>query len=367
MKIDDHVDEILKLLVFNKNVILLGPPAVGKSKIMSKVASKFKGSPIASISPSSNVPIPRSKNIAVLDWLPSPLRTNNRECYKITFHQGTKHRDFIGGILPRLTEGQTGFTSSMGLLLKANFNAIKTKGASLVIIDEINRGPAISIFGDTLSAIELDKRLDKDDALKEDSIPFQAFSEESGKLEDNYLSEHVYLLCSMNEADTSVEPLDVAFLRRFEPYRIEPDINVLYEHFNINEATVTPNEATSKEEIFSALIKAWQIVNKKIAIGRGDAFQIGHGILLYNKIPLTLDESKQFASACWRRIESHIREVFFSNDIAQSIIFNSSVNIFYRLEEKNFGEQSISKMVFATWNNDDIYKLLQLVSTSDDN
>lgn len=362
MNIDLHVSNILKLLARKKNVLLVGPPATGKSRIMSLVASKFISSGGPGLEPDNEVPLPATGTIEA--WMPSSSIIVNRKSFKINFHQATKHRDFVSGIIPRLSGDTGGFAIMEGMLLKANYNAINSNGASLVLIDEINRGPAVSIFGDTIASIEADKRLADDNSLKDSSAPFYTYSAETEAMTVNYLSPHVYILASMNEADTSVEPLDVAFLRRFAIYRLHPELEVVREMFQITEATQMPEIPTEHIHILAALANAWKIINDKISIGKGEAYQIGHGILLTEDIPTTLDGALTFAENAWRQIETHVREIFYGNSDAQAFLFNANESGVYSYKEVEFGDQLISKMFFSKWGSSDIYKMLLQVASN---
>jgi 5-methylcytosine-specific restriction protein B len=360
MNIDLHVSNILRLLAKKKNVLLVGPPATGKSKIMSLVASKFVGGGGPGLEPDSEVPIPATGTLET--WMPSSSITVNRKSFKINFHQSTKHRDFVSGIIPRLSGNNGGFAIMEGMLLKANHNAIDSNGASIVLVDEINRGPAVSIFGDTIASIEADKRLTEDNSLKDSSAPFYTYSTEYAEMKENHLSPHVYIIASMNEADTSVEPLDVAFLRRFAIYRLHPELEVVRELFQVTDSTQTPETATEPAHVLAALANAWKIINDKISVGKGEAYQIGHGILLTEVQPSSLEGALTFAESAWRQIESHIREVFYGNSEAQAFLFNANENGVYSYKEVEFGDQLVSKMFIAKWGSGDIYKMLLQVA-----
>lgn len=363
MEIDNNVEKIISLLIKNKNVILMGPPATGKSILMAKVAERFLDSSSAGVDfkVRTEVLFPPKPSKSSKS-MPSPSRLN-RNILSITFHQNTKHRQFVSGIVPRLGDGESGFQITKGVLVEANQYAIGENGSVLLLIDEINRGPAVSIFGDTLTAIEIDKRLDDSDNVTSTSVPFQTYDNTTGNLDNQYLSPHVYILASMNEADTSVEPLDVAFLRRFAVVRLEPDVEIVYLLLGVSATTPDVSEPGTSEHVYSRLIKAWVAVNERISIGRSSAFQLGHGVLLRGTPPTELSEALAYASECWLRIETHIREVFFGSEISQSVVFNSKSNGYYELKDVEFGDQSFSKLVFHPWNADVIFALLMDITS----
>ena len=348
-----HANQILRLLNWHKNVLLVGPPATGKSRVMAEIKSAFAGTTPPSYDNTGRAPFPKSGAQKVEDWMPSHTKLR-RQAFEITFHQGTKHRQFVSGISPKLS-GTAGFEATEGVMLKANRFAEAPDGTALLCIDEINRGPAVSIFGDTITSIEADKRLDETNKVTGSSAPFYAHTE-AGKLEACYLSPHLYLLASMNEADTSVEPLDVAFLRRFFTYRLYPDSAVAAAYLGITQHPVLPPAASSPEHVYEALWKAWRAVNQRIALGRSPTFELGHGVLMWNQLPTKLPEARLYAEQCWARIEAHVNEIFFGNEQARAVVYNAREKGVYHLSEAYFGDQPVTLLLKEA--DTDIYKLL---------
>ena len=190
-------------------------------------------------------------------------------------------------------------------------------GASLLVIDEINRGPAVQVFGGAIVAIEGDKRLGADGSPTSETQFFEILST-SGTLDAYALPQDLYILAAMNQADASVEPLDVAFLRRWEPFVLEPSSSVLRLALGVAGADAVSGELpavpASAKEVFEASVRAWEKVNRRISLGRGSEFQIGHGMLMSNASPsLTKEGALELAANQWARLRAHVQEVFFGD------------------------------------------------------
>ena len=153
--------EVLALLAERRNVLLAGPPGTGKSMLLGEVAALFERH-IEESSPKYNaeasVPIPAVTGAG----LPGAIgQAANRRVFRSVLHQSSKYREFLTGMMPDAREDAAPgkFRVTQGVLYKASEYAKRADHAALVIIDEINRGPAVQVFGGSIVAMEGDKRL----------------------------------------------------------------------------------------------------------------------------------------------------------------------------------------------------------------
>lgn len=338
--------EILELLEARRNVLLAGAPGTGKSMLLSEVAKLFQSrgqSSTPTYDPSADVPIPARPT----STLPGDIGgAAQRKVFRCVLHQSSKHRDFLTGMMPDVRAGQPpgSFRITEGILYRASEFARQDDHAALLIIDEINRGPTVQVFGGAIVAMEADKRLGADGNPTPETQYFDLINPADGELIEYAFPSRLYILAAMNQADVSVEPLDVAFLRRWTPYSLEPDSSVLRGHFGLSAAPATTLPATpsTAEDVCEAAIQAFEAVNARIALGRGAEFRIGHGVLMAGKSrPANLTDALDYFATAWRTIKNHIDEAFFGDVRGTAIILNADRGFAenpYSLEETAFGE-----------------------------
>lgn len=343
--IEPDVRAVLRALAVRKNVIISGPPGTGKSRLLNVVRDHFEWDHgETGADPYGDIPVPPSKS-PIPSWLPSPDRDINRRSFQTVFDQNTKYRDFMRGLVPKLNEAGA-FTVTSGTLYRASLHALSDGNASLVIIDEINRGPAVAAFGSALVGLEADKRLDPSGKRTPTTQEFEILGD-GGEHMQFALPNDLYVLAAMNEADTSVEPLDIAFLRRFAHYRLSPQTDVLRGHLGLpgvdQNLTLAPAEV---RDLYEALAQAWVKINSQILLGRGPAYRLGHGALMHAPAPQdNFAGAQEYVSHSWSTMRAHIDEVFFGNTRALADVLRADDDASpYSLIETSFAGQSVRRL-----------------------
>lgn len=341
--VPQNAQDVLDLLRLNHNVLISGPPGTGKSRLLGEVARGFRhqtGGP--AYVRTRRIAIPATTGGPPPPYLPSPAR-GTREVFPMPMHSGSKQRDFLRGIVPMVdpTSDVLRFEVTKGSLYRASEHALTPDGASLLIIDEINRGPAVAVFGPSIVSLDSDKRLNSDGNPTNQTAYFDVLDEQ-GRQQPYALPTHLYIVAAMNQVDTSVEALDVAFLRRFTPYRLTPDEAVLREHFGLQNTDVPTAAPASAAEVYGLLLAAWRRVNEKISMGRGPEYQLGHGVLMLGTPPQPLPEAVMYAARAWRLVRQHVDEVFFGDTRGVADVFAAGrAGSPYQLDETTFAGQPV--------------------------
>lgn len=356
-------NKILELLSKKKNVIIMGAPGTGKSRIINEICEKFEKNTASIQKPAhevgATVPIPAVRTSGnTLEF----LKKKNRKVFRTTLHQNSKYRDFLTGIVP-IPNGSGGFQINEGILYRANEFAKQEDSAALLVIDELNRGPAVEVFGGSIVAIESDKRLSSDNGILPMTQTFEIVDPVDGKLVEYAFSPNLYILAAMNQADVSVAPLDVAFLRRWQPFRLKPDYVCLEKHFNINTNDNVPEVPTTNSDVYLAAVKALIKINKRIFVGRGADYQLGQGVFLSTKPSGdSVDKALEFVCEVWDMIFAHIEELFFGDAISISYVVNANNSLSpYELEEVSFAGEIKTILTHEEIDKTNIYDLYRAI------
>jgi len=160
--------------------------------------------------------------------------------FRTTFYLDYSNSDFIGQIYPHVEDEKVTYEPIPGPFTKALERALSTDEMVYLVIEEINRGNAAAIFGDTFQLLDRLKKDNPDGRLTGDSeYPISnAFIEgyfdkknkdiekSGGVNKINFtkgriiIPHNLTILATMNTSDQNVFPLDTAFKRRWDREKV---------------------------------------------------------------------------------------------------------------------------------------------------
>lgn len=160
--------------------------------------------------------------------------------FRTTFYLDYSNSDFIGQIYPHAEDEKVTYEPIPGPFTKALERALSTDEMVYLVIEEINRGNAAAIFGDTFQLLDRLKKDNPDGRLVGDSeYPISnAFIEgyfdkknkdiekSGGVNKINFtkgriiIPHNLTILATMNTSDQNVFPLDTAFKRRWDREKV---------------------------------------------------------------------------------------------------------------------------------------------------
>ncbi|MED4019158.1 AAA family ATPase [Sutcliffiella cohnii] len=247
---------MVNLLRYKKNLILQGPPGVGKTYVSKRLAYSLM----------------REKDDTRVEM--------------VQFHQNYSYEDFVMGYRPK----ENGFTLKYGIFYEFCKKAIENEEKDYYfIIDEINRGNLSKIFGELLMLIEQDKR---------DDFVSMSYNGEKFTVPSN-----VYIIGTMNTADRSLAQLEVALRRRFAFVTLTPNFNAKWREFLKGSGVSTH----MLDRIQYAVDKWNTVIVNDYQLGQG--YAIGHSF--FTKKPDYLTEEIWFENIIQFEITPLLEEYFY--------------------------------------------------------
>jgi 5-methylcytosine-specific restriction protein B len=306
------------------NVLLVGPPGCGKSVALEDLMALYQES--AWFDQDASAP-----------WAP-----NSRKVFETAFHPGLAYENFVAGLTPAAGPGITLEVRSGPLLNMAQW--CRGEGREgLLVIDEFNRGPAASIFGDALVLLDKGKRAGVNGSRAGISQPHSdhdivvppEFSSDgsSGELVPKRfaLPAGLRILGAFNSSDRSVAPLDAALLRRFAIVRVGADAEVLASHlgfvlFDAADIAYQSKDVSqwTAEDVRRLTVHLLISLNDRVRAILGEDHELGHALLWEVPADASLEETVAILAAEFEeKVVGRLRLTLRDKDEQLAVILNA--------------------------------------------
>ena len=148
---------------------------------------------------------------------------DNNFMERVVFHPDYTYSDFIGQILPKVTDHKVFYEFEPGPFTSILKKAVKNKDSYYyLIIEEINRGNAPAIFGDVFQLLDRDGNGESEYGISNETVAEEVYGDKGHEIR---IPSNLYILATMNSSDQNVFTLDTAFKRRWKMKLIENDID----------------------------------------------------------------------------------------------------------------------------------------------
>jgi 5-methylcytosine-specific restriction protein B len=203
----------------------------------------------------------------------------NQTVYWSVLHELLKYKKELN--IEIISEDILDYKTKKEMINNLEFNEIKYKESfknHILIIDEINRGNVSKIFGELITLLENDKRLNSENEITV-TLPYS--KEEFG------VPSNLYIIATMNTADRSVGHIDYAVRRRFAFITLQSEKEKIENFYNLNSLPI--ELSTEAVSLFDKVYEIMENISPDFSI---DDLMIGHSYFMAkstNELQLKLD------------------------------------------------------------------------------
>lgn len=150
---------------------------------------------------------------------------NSRNSLRTVFYPDYSNSDFVGQIIPTIKEQKPIYEFVPGPFTLSLVESLRNKSDFFyLVIEEINRGNASSIFGEIFQLLDRDNTGTSAYRVRNKSI--EAYLESEGlEVESLFIPNNLVILATMNTSDQNVFTLDNAFKRRWNMIRVKNEFS----------------------------------------------------------------------------------------------------------------------------------------------
>ncbi len=211
------------------NLLVSGAPGTGKSHFLAEQVIEAGKEYIAETKDKD-----KSQNNAKIKETTANKQYCDRFVTRVTFYEDYSYENFIGCYkpIPRKSEAQIKYCGNEGTMEETKITYDYVSGPFIdvyvkakkdpeynyfLIIEEINRAKAASVFGEIFQLLDRDSKGVSKYDIKPDAALNAYLADKLGDEYDGFmkLPHNMYIWATMNSADQGVMPLDSAFKRRW--------------------------------------------------------------------------------------------------------------------------------------------------------
>lgn len=215
--------------------IISGPPGAGKSRFVDKC-----------VIPKIIDPPEKAGTEKYNEFIES-------HCERILFSDAVYHETFFGGYRPVMKGGNIAYAFAPGPFCHILKKAYQNRDENFVlVIEEFNRGDAYDILGEVFQLLDRNKDTMTSEykvSLSDEAKKWFEEDDANGegvKKEKIYLPDNLFIICTMNNADSGVRYIDTAMKRRFQMIFIDED-GKIYGAKKTNNEQYIPFDETNAE------------------------------------------------------------------------------------------------------------------------
>jgi len=266
---EQEITKVLNRLRMKKNLILQGPPGVGKTFIARKLA------------------------YALMEEI------DDERIEMVQFHQSYCYEDFVRGYRPLADDG-----GKFGIQDAVFYNFCKKARQDpdrdyVFIIDEINRGNLSQIFGELLMLIEADKRGPRY------AVPLMYCRPDEARF---FVPTNLHIIGMMNLADRSLAIIDYALRRRFAFMTLTPKYDSHIFRDWLQERKMEPG-------LIDLIVNRMNALNQEISSDSllGGNYMVGHSFFCPKGIDFSSLNRSWYDGIIETEIVPLIKEYWFDN------------------------------------------------------